>query len=364
MYNRKFCRNELERNGEVGGLNRNCFKSWPKMTVILVTVLLGLAVTAEANPNLKGPGNGQSEIKDNLNSADVLARLLLVQQGIELIRFEMGKSKAPQIGQMATNAYPHEVYFQAVTLFLKADRLALELTGSTGLRPEPVPPSNVRPFHIWTLVNAAYARILTVVQELGIPESLSEKRPDPSTTPTDVGRAIVRTNRQLNLLLQRPFFSSDVFQQVSLAIRYATGLLAQFPGTTHIPPAPTLERGKRPTDVFLRLIECYTTLELIAQHANLNILHLDAKAAREAVKRQIILPSDVYDLATLLVSDLSYLHGSLQNPQPPPASVPYPGRTFPSQVYQHAGLLLNQLKVLEQKVKASPKDLFRQPEAS
>jgi len=61
----------------------------------------------------------------------------------------------------------------------------------------------------------------------------------------------------------------------------------------------------------------------------------------------------VYDMATLLVSDLAYLHAYLQDPDPPKPT-PYPGRLFPSHVYQQASVLLNQLEELESYVKSHP----------
>ena len=73
-----------------------------------------------------------------------------------------------------------------------------------------------------------------------------------------------------------------------------------------------------------------------------------------------IQPSDVYDLATLLVSDLTYLYGRLKD-VPPIPSVPFPGRKFPSHVYQQAGTLLDHLRALEQQVRANPDWLQAQP---
>ena len=83
----------------------------------------------------------------------------------------MGKPKDVWVGGIASNASPHEVYFQALNLFLKANRLSLELTGSMGNQPAIRPASDIRPYHIWMMVNEAYKRILVVKQELGIPSS-------------------------------------------------------------------------------------------------------------------------------------------------------------------------------------------------
>ena len=299
------------------------------------------------------PISGHSISLAGITAGDVLSRVQLLRDTLELIRFEMGKPKASQSDSLATNVYPHEAYFQALTLFLKSDRLALELTGSTRIPPEPSSLSNIAPLHSWKMVNAAYHRILTVKEELALQERVSERLPDSSTSLTETGRAIVETNRQLNLLLEQRFSPSDVSQQVLLAQQYATRLLARFSGATvDLEPAP-LERGRQPAEVFLRLVECYAALEKIAQLSSVPVLHLDLPAAQKVGRSRQLEPSDVYDMATLLVSDLAYLHAQLKkNDVPKP--IPYPGRMFPSHVYQQATVLLHQLKAMEPLVATDP----------
>ena len=263
--------------------------------------------------NEPDPISGHLISLEEITPADVLARMQLLRDNVELIRFEMGKPKANQSDSIVTNVHPHEAYFQALTLFLKADRLALELNGSTGIPPEPSELSALAPLHIWKMVNAAYHRILTVKEELALKESVSERLQESSTGLTEIGREIVESNRQINLLLERHFSPSDVSQQVLLASQYAKRLLSRFP-QSHVAsePAP-LVRGKQPADVFLRLVECYALLETIAHHSRIPVLHLDLPAAQKVGRSRKLEPSDVYDLATLLVSDLAYLHAQLKN---------------------------------------------------
>ncbi len=65
------------------------------------------------------------------------------------------------------------------------------------------------------------------------------------------------------------------------------------------------------------------------------------------------IPSDVYDVATLLVSELTYLWEQLDD-VPSPRQAYYPGRRFPSHVYQRALLLERQLVELDQLVGSRP----------
>jgi len=308
--------------------------------------------------NEPNPVSGHSISLEGITPADVLARVQLLRDTLELIRFEMGKPKASQSDAIVTNVHSHEAYFQALTLFHKADRLALELTGSTGIPPEPISLSALAPLHIWKIVNGSYLRILAIKEELGLKEIISERPEDSSTSLTETGRAIVQANRQINLLQERHFSPSDVSQQVLLASQYAKGLLTRFPQSNIVPETPPLERGKQPADVFLRLVECYATLEKIAQQSSVPVLHLDRLAAQKVGTSRQLEPSDVYDMATLLVSDLAYLHAQLKNVDSP-KPIRYQGRTFPSRVYQEATGLLHQLETLEQLVATDPEWLSR-----
>ena len=291
------------------------------------------------------PISGRTVERDSIQPADVLARVQLFLQQLASIRIEMGKPQDTRQMHLVTNAHPHEVYFQALTLYIKADRFALELTGSTGLKPIPVSAEDISPYHVWLLVNAAYRRLLVIKTELNIPESFTERPSPATTTPTEVGRAIVQANRQLNVMLQRRFSPSEVFQQLEAARNYAQALLKGFGRNQESSSLPPFQRGKTPTDVFLQLIRCFEQLEELAKVSGVSILHLDGTAARKVMPEFQVQPSDVYDLATLLLSDLAYIHGKKNREHTLP-TVPFPGTKFPSHVFQLAGGLQGQLDEL------------------
>jgi len=304
------------------------------------------------------PISGRHVERDSIQPADVLARVQLFHQQLESIRIEMGKPHDTRQMHLATNARPHEVYFQALTLYIKADRFALELTGSTGLKPIPVSAEEISPYHVWLLVNAAYRRLLVIKTELNIPESFTERASPATTTPTEVGRAIVRANRQLNVMLQRRFSPSEVYQQLEAARHYAQALLEGFGANQDSASLPPFQRGKTPTDVFLQLIRCFEQLEEFANVSGVSILHIDGSAARKVAPEFQVQPSDVYDLATLLLSDLAYIHGKKYRGQTIPP-VPFPGTKFPSHVFQLARGLQQQLDDLGRLVQKSPDWLSR-----
>ena len=183
----------------------------------------------------------------------------------------------------------------------------------------------------------------------GIRDECEENVQPESTTPTQVFCSVVQANRQLNLLLEKRFTPSDVFQQVTLAMNYGASLLARFPGATRIPKQPAFERGKRPDDVFKRLIECYELVRNIAQRSGVKMLDLNID--KTTIKGKT--PSDVNDVASLIVSELAYLHTLLDNAEAP-ARVYYPGRKLPSHVFQRAGMLKAQLEELKRRMEKQP----------
>lgn len=244
----------------------------------------------------------REDIAPPIGPPDVYIRTLLVQDELELIRLEMGKPKDTRRELQVTEAEPREVFFQALTLFHKANRLSFDLTRERAELPEK-PVGTPRPADVRAVVDAVLAQLQRVKAALGSFEQSLEKPRDAAVTPSDVFRSIVQANRQVNLLLDRHTAPSDVFQQVTLAVSYAAQLRTRFPGT-RMPETPTYERRKRPADVYHRLIECFSRVRTIMAHSGFSALTLGQHP--EAVN-----PSDVYDIASLIVAELSFLHAQL-----------------------------------------------------
>ncbi len=269
---------------------------------------------------------------------DVYARVMLLRGHVEQIRVEMGKPAVAESPIEISGAAPREVYFQAQTLFEKANRLSFEHTRQIG-DPLPHPGLSIRPEHVLAVVNSALARIRLAKQELGIPEPVGAPAVDESKTPTDVIVVTVHASRELNQLLEEPFTPSEVYRQVTVAMGYAARLRAYFPGD-RIPEVPEFVRGKEPRDVRAKLFDCLSIVHEIANLAGVEMLRVEPAANRAHVT-----PSDVYDLATLVVSELAFLWSRLED-APPPRPAYDPGRKFPSHVFQRAGHLERQLSEL------------------
>ncbi|MFA9562439.1 MAG: hypothetical protein ACERKU_08910, partial [Nitrospirota bacterium] len=278
------------------------------------------------------PVSGHELSIQSITPADVFARVQLVRKELDDIRFEMGKPKSREVGLLVEEATPHEVFFQAKTFDQKMARLTRELTEQAKPLEEKEFPADIRPFHVWKVVDTSLRRILSLKQKLGLTLTNSEALPDPETTPTQVFFVIGLANKQLNLLLLHQFSPKDVAEQVNLGMEYTTHLLRKFPTAPAPAPLPSLERGRIPWDNYSRLIDCYMVLGDIARASNIKMLNL----ATQNLDRPDIQPNDVYDLVTLIVSDLAYLHAHLPTTLPPKL-VRLQGPLLPSHVYQQAG---------------------------
>jgi hypothetical protein len=282
--------------------------------------------------------------RQDIEPPDVYVDTLLVRAELELIRLEMGRPKDTRREIGVANAAPREVFFQALTLFHKANRLSFELTRERAELPEK-PIGTIRLVHVRDVLEAVLERLRRVKGVLGSVEQSRKRARDPAKTHADVFRSIVQANRQVNLLLNEPYTPSDTFQQVTLAVGYAAQLRTQF-AATRMPEMPAFERRKRPADVYYRLIECFARVRAVMQHSGLNALTLDRHP-------ETVTSSDVYDIASLIVSELSFLHSHLDGVLAPPDAY-YAGRKFPSDVYQRAGLLESLLSDLQALVETSP----------
>ena len=87
------------------------------------------------------------------------------------------------------------------------------------------------------------------------------------------------------------------------------------------------------------LLGCFELVRSIAEQSDLQILELWVDDA----DIDTVTPSDVYDIASLLVSELAYLDRQL-NDSPSKRKARYPGHKVPSDVFQRVGILNGQLE--------------------
>ena len=265
------------------------------------------------------------------------------RQSLELLRRHMGLPVPPPLDIKVGSPAPHDVYFQALSLFRKTSRLAFEITRHVH-NPPPPPKGVIRPADIQGLVIKAHEVldfVLADLSDLGITHQHTPTVSDLDVPPLAVFQSLNSTNRQVNLLLEKRFSPSDAFVEVTRAVGYVSQQLTQYPQAPFLPDDPPFEADKRPGDVFFRLLDCLRVIDRIFRTAQLTSLEIGAAQLDPAP----ITPSDVFDLATVMVARLDYLHKRLAFKHPP-RKVYYPGRKYPSHVYQRAGRLLALLHML------------------
>jgi hypothetical protein len=253
---------------------------------------------------------------------------------VTLIRDEMGRGEDGRPAPEITGAQPREVYFEALVAWRKSQRLAEEL-GVHAARTAPAAPvlRELSPGHVLQLLDAVLATTDAIKQRLAIPETAAEPAIEPARQPSDVLAAVVRVNRELSRALERPFTPSDVYGAVALASTYATRLGAA------VDPVE-LKRRTRPAD-------CYARLESCLEKVNQLIVKAGQQALVARGTPKDIVPGDVYDLASLVVGELAFLHSLSATAAPVHAFEPgAAGHVLPAHVDQLARTLEGQLAKL------------------
>jgi hypothetical protein len=247
----------------------------------------------------------QTAIAKEILPPDVYQNTLRIRMELERIRQATGKPLEPRAEINIRHASPREVFFQAITLWVKSVRLCKEFRRAGhyyATKIEITPPDKVVPGDVWVLTENARGRLSCVRRELGL-ERLKQVPPlDNSKTPSDVFRSIVQANRQINLILSYKFAPGDVFAIVSLTNEYMREILDKVEPEWRADAgqAPAYVKQKQPIDVFQQLIKSLSVIRRIAEVSDIPILDFDPDYSHE------ILPSDVYDMASLVFSEVRH----------------------------------------------------------
>lgn len=293
----------------------------------LFSVLLGLSVSAT----------------ETVAPPDVYQAVRALQSDIEAIRFVMGRHPVADRGWVIYAAEPRHVYYQAQTLFRRANQLAQELAQASRKRARPTPNNTIEPHHVLALVADTAKQIEAVKASLSVHVTPASAARDPTKQPKDVLRLIAQTSHELSVLLDQQYKPQDSYRRVVMSLAYVMGLARPNRGNEPPPtgPIPTHVAGKMPSDVYAELLECMRITESIAESKGLKALQFEAGSRTGAIS-----PADVYDIATLLMSELTYLSWHLNTLPIPFGGLEEPDHVFPSHVFQVAQLAHEQLSIL------------------
>jgi hypothetical protein len=260
------------------------------------------------------------------------ARRLLAE--VALIRDEMGRAEDTRPLPEVTDAKPREVYFEALATWHKVDRLASEVGAHTARFTQVTPPlRELRPGHVLAVIDGVLAHVDAIKQELHITDKAGEPAVENNRQPSDVLMTLVAVNRNLSRCLERPFAPSDVFHQVALASKYAVRL-----GAT-AEQAP-FERRRKPRDCYEHLLGCLDRVGAVIRKRG------ESALGARGVPTDV-LPGDVYDLASVVLGEVAFLHSLGKDVQPLHAFDPPPtGHRLPAHVDQLVRTLDAQLAQL------------------
>lgn len=282
----------------------------------------------------------------NIETVQVYALAENIRLEVESIRYLMGSQKTAGTIVQVENAELREVYFQAVSLYNKIRRLHYHLLLETGAD-LPAVPVNIGPEEVRGVLLLCLSQLGDIKRQYGITAVQSSLTPGEEVGPSNIYVSLLSTIRQVNSMLQdRPYSPSDVYQEFTTAFYYMLHIYRRVEGTVMLPsPEPVL--GKQPGDVYAEVKETYKTLAELFRLSGLHVLEMKAWPSGQ------VKPSEVYDMAVLISSELRFLYGKLPDTDPVYEAV-YPGVKFPSHVFQRVVHLHNHLKVLLEKVRKNP----------
>ena len=300
--------------------------------LVLYTLILSAQPACPADP-AQGP-------QDLHELGPIHDQLRHLRGQIDILRRHMGVSQVTALDLRIRDVSLPDLFFQTRALFGKVSRLSYEILRVEEELPE-TPEGRVQTGDVLHLVQASAASMGRVMRELELEDAGAVSRSQTTLTPDTLFLDMLAFNRQVNAMLERPYTPTDVFLQVTVAVGYAARQLAAFPQAERFPREPPFEKDKQPVDVYRRLLVCLQLISSICRAAGLAGLVVE----HGRIEDRLVTPGDVFDLAALVVARLDYLHKQ-RGRGPLPKSAPFPGRRFPSDVFQRAGLLERQLELL------------------
>ena len=287
------------------------------------------------------PAVASAEAESGTLSADVMVSVTQFANELEAVRLYMGRPAVAPNRFRVEFAAPRHDFFQSQTLFRKVNRLGSEVAGLTRESPPPAPEHDVIvPSDVLRVVTDAQRQLDLIRESLGIETQLPPPKRNPRIKAKDVFEELAQINRQLNLMIDDPFRSSDVLSQLFLANVYLAGVLKKMDADPF--PSVPFVSNMQPVDVYELLVDCLALNQRIGERIRIPVLEINARR----LKRDHSVLSDNYDLATILLSDVAFWSSRLDHSEDvsPPTTVLK--NVFPAHVYATAGSIQEQLKRL------------------
>ncbi|WP_149499629.1 hypothetical protein U8335_04455 [Roseiconus lacunae] len=314
-----------------------CHHSFSRVALVLAIIVASVTSDLVAADDNKRSTEPLNQIYD---------RLTQIHSDLDTIRVYMGRSQHSAAMLNVRDVRARQIYFQSLVLYRISQRFAFD---HTRLRADPIGQSAIGYAPILDLANAAHDRLRSVMTLYGMPSQNVVASRQKVVTEVLVFESVVLAIHKLNGLLDERISPSDVFEQVTVGIGYTSRILEQTQPGQVMPETPDFIPDRLPADVYRRLLNCLAITQRIGQQSGLPILELDTKEADV----QDVEPGDVLNLASLVVSEIAYIHSLVPNTAPP-REVYAVGRKFPAHVYQRVGILERQLERLQSHAQLNP----------
>lgn len=284
------------------------------------------------------PAVTSAEVESDTLPADVMVSVTQFANDLEIVRLYMGRPAVTPSRFRVEFAAPRHNFSQTQTLFRKVNRLGAEVAGLTRQSPPPAPEHHaVVSSDVLRIVAHAQSQLDLIRESLGIEAQSPLPKRSNRTEAKDVFEVLAQINRQLNLMIDDPFRSSDVFAQLFLANVYLAGVLEKT-GENPFPTVPFVS-NRQPIDVYELLIDCLALNQRIGERTGNEVLQINARR----LKRDHLILSDNYDLATILLSDVAFWSARMDHNEdvfPPPRTLK---NIFPAHVYATVRSIREQL---------------------
>jgi hypothetical protein len=290
---------------------------------------------------------------DEITSEHTFARIGQVLEELEALRLEMGRTRDARVPMHVSDASPREVFYHAQTVHRKASQLCAELGAGPADPPRTAEPGRALPSDVLAFLDGTRERLVLARSLLRIDgDSYRPQLPGPLSrvagkTPSDVLAGCLIASRQLNVMLEHAFAARECREQLIRALGLTERLLAVH--GAGLPAAPPHERRKFPRDVFQLLWQACEVLHQLLNDSRIKALEIHRGFVGEE-------PTDVYDLASLIVSELEYLNSFLPARETPPrtAETAMPVPVLPAHNYRLALQLRAAFGELAAAVRARP----------
>ncbi len=281
------------------------------------------------------PGAVSGRIHNDIQPRDVYARAVWLNEEITLLDVDNKltiKNTVP--AYKVTNAQPYEVNFIAKSVLNKAQRLSFSYTKKLGGHTPKSKLFHDQPINVFRLLNQSMISIQFVKQANEI-ETLCKEEIVTNATPSDVYNMLLENARMLSNLNTNKIKPSDVLEVIDEAFDLAIEIKQNsLKGGTYINTEiinKAQYTDKTPRDVFYNLVSLYGLLtEYARDEFTKEILQIEIVEIDREIE-----PSDVIDLANLILAELTYLtqSNSLMTQKKPVQLNNRTGKTTPSTVF-------------------------------